>query len=360
MGDRSRARRAVALVTYATHPAPTDDDQLLVDALSRVGANAEPTVWSDPDVDWCSYDAIVVRSCWDYFLRPAEFLAWLARLEAQGAPLFNTVDVVRWNSDKTYLRDLEARGVPIVPTRWIARDERPSLSDLRRDTGWSELVVKPAISGSAHETWRSSSPASADDDARLHRMTASGDVLVQPFVSGIAEHGEWSIVFIGGEYSHSVLKRPRSGEFRVQIEHGGTFASLQPPTGVLRQAAAALAAAPDADEPTLYARVDGCVIDGTFVLMELELIEPVLFLGTSSGAADRLALAILARIDQRAAVTRQITLPTSSATSSAPRASIATPTGRPSAPPSSSRNPVSTSIGAPAGRPAAKGTKTTL
>jgi hypothetical protein len=359
MDDLGFAPADVALVTYAALPTPTADDQLLVGALHQRGVRAEAAVWSDPDVNWGSYDAIVVRSCWDYFHRPTEFFAWLARLEAQGAPLLNGVDVVRWNADKRYLRDLEARGVSVVPTHWIARGQQTSLAEIRRETGWSELVVKPAISGSAHETWRSS-PTTEADDARLSRMTVSGDVLVQPLVERIAEHGEWSIVFIDGAYSHAVLKRPRAGEFRVQIEHGGTFAPAEPPAEVLRQAAVALGAAPTRDAPSLYARVDGCVVDGVFVLMELELIEPVLFLATSSGAADRLALALLARIAQRAKVTRQITLPTSSATSSAPRASIATPTGRPSASPFSLRNPVSTSTGAPDGLPAAKGTKTTL
>jgi glutathione synthase/RimK-type ligase-like ATP-grasp enzyme len=296
MVERSTARREVALVTYAGLPGLTDDDRLLADSLRERGARATPVVWSDPGVDWSTFAAVVVRSCWDYFLRADEFFAWLATLEAQRATVINPVRTLRWNAEKTYLRDLETRGIAVVPTHWMESGATESLDDIRRRTGWSELVVKPAISGSAHETWRASPGAAHADDARLGAMTATGCVLVQPLVDVIAEEGEWSIVFIDGEYSHAVLKRPRSGDFRVQIEHGGTVEPLEPPAAVIAQARAALDAAPDERGPTLYARVDGCVVDDELLLMELELIEPVLFLGTAPGAADRLADAVLARL----------------------------------------------------------------
>jgi hypothetical protein len=360
MADEHGSARRVALVTYAELPELTEDDRLLVAALEREGASVHPVVWSDAGVDWTWFDAIVVRSCWDYFHRPDEFFAWLARLEEERAHVLNPAPLLRWNARKTYLRDLQSRGVTIVPTHWLARGEAASLRAIRRDTGWTELVIKPAMSGSAHETWRSSAGDEARDDIRLGAMASHGDVLVQPLVDEVVAEGEWSIVFLDGRYSHAVLKRARVGDFRVQIEHGGTFAASEPPADIVAQAAHALNSAPLGDEPSLYARVDGCVVDGRFVLMELEVIEPVLFLGTSDRAAERLALAIVARLDQRAALTRQTVLPTSSATSSAPRESIATPTGRPRASPSSLRKPVSTSTGVPAGLPPAKGTKTIL
>jgi glutathione synthase/RimK-type ligase-like ATP-grasp enzyme len=359
MADLHQRARRVALVTYAELPGLTDDDRLLAEALTERGADVEAAVWSDHGIDWPSFDAVVVRSCWDYFHRPDEFLRWLSRLEAEGAHVLNPAPLLRWNARKTYLRDLESRGIAVVPTHWLARGEASSLAATRRDAGWSELVIKPAISGSAFDTWRSSPGDEARDDLRLAAMTARGDVLVQPLLDEIASDGEWSLVFVDGVYSHAVLKRTREGDFRVQIEHGGTFAATEPPRDVIDQSAAALRAAPLDDSPALYARVDGCVVDGRLMLMELELIEPVLFLGVSAAAARRLAAAILSRADQRAALTRQIVLPTSSATSSAPRESMATPTGRPLALPSSSRKAVSTSIGTPDGLPPVKGTKTT-
>jgi glutathione synthase/RimK-type ligase-like ATP-grasp enzyme len=294
MVERMDAGPSIALVTYEPLPALTDDDRLFASALEVRGTHVVPVVWSDERVEWGSFDAVVVRSCWDYFLRAGEFFAWLARLERERAVVFNDVRTLRWNADKTYLRDLERLGVPVVPTHWMASGAVESLRDIRRRTGWSELVVKPSISGSAHETWRASPGDEHADDARLGAMTASGGVLVQPLVDVIADEGEWSIVFIGGEYSHAVLKRPRSGDFRVQIEHGGSVERTDPSSELVAQARAALLAAPTT--PTLYARVDGCVVDDELLLMELELIEPVLFLGTSAGAADRLADAVLARL----------------------------------------------------------------
>jgi glutathione synthase/RimK-type ligase-like ATP-grasp enzyme len=290
----------VALVSSVDLPGLTDDDRLFASALRERGALVQPTVWSDPAVDWSSFDAVVVRSCWDYFLRADEFFGWLSLLDARRARVCNPVRTLRWNAEKTYLRDLEARGIPVVPTHWMESGATESLGDIRRRTGWSELVVKPAISGSAHETWRTSPGAEQDDDARLGAMTASGCVLVQPLVDVIASDGEWSIVFIDGEYSHAVLKRPRSGDFRVQIEHGGTFEPASPPDAVIAQASEALRGAPAERDEMLYARVDGCYVDDVFLLMELELIEPVLFLGTSPGAANRMADALLARVDRRA------------------------------------------------------------
>ena len=299
MVDRHSATPLVALVTYDGLPSCTADDQLLVDALASRGVRAVAAVWSDPAVQWGEYSAVVVRSCWDYFLRADEFYAWLARLESCGTRMFNDVRVLRWNAEKTYLRELESRGVAVVPTHWMEEGATASLRDIREATGWSELVVKPAISGSAHETWRASPGGERVDDARLDAMTSTGRVMVQPLVDVVADDGEWSLLFIDGVYSHAVLKRPRSGDFRVQLEHGGSVAAIEPASSLVAQAADALRAAPTTDGVApLYARVDGCVVDGQLLLMELELIEPVLFLGTSEGAADRLADALVSRLTQ--------------------------------------------------------------
>jgi glutathione synthase/RimK-type ligase-like ATP-grasp enzyme len=302
MAEPSGTQPVVALVSHAGLPELSDDDRLLTASLHARGAHTSAVVWSDPDVDWTAFDAVVVRSCWDYFLRADEFFQWLSRLESIGAHVLNPVRTLRWNAEKTYLRELESAGIPVVPTHWIEPGSTESLRDIRRRTGWSDLVVKPAISGSAHKTWRSFPGEERRDDARLRAMTAMKCVLVQPLVDVITADGEWSIVFIDGEFSHAVLKRPRSGDFRVQIEHGGTFVPAVPPGAVIAQARAALHAAPTERAEMLYARVDGCVVDDELLLMELELIEPVLFLGTSPGAAERLADAVLARIRCRAAL----------------------------------------------------------
>ena len=286
----------VALVTYDARPHPTEDDSLFADALSARGVVVHAVPWSDASVRWAEYEAVIVRSCWDYFLRADEFHAWLDRLERENARVMNDVRTLRWNADKTYLRELEERGVPIVPTWWINRASAVSLGELRRRTGWSELVVKPTVSGGAHRTWRAVAEAERDDEARLAAMVRDGPVMVQPLLAEIERHGEWSLMFLAGSYSHAVLKRPREGDFRVQRDHGGSLKPAEPSPGLIAAATRVLDAIPAGDEPPLYARVDGCVVDGALLLMELEVLEPELFLRCAAEAPARLAEALLARL----------------------------------------------------------------
>jgi glutathione synthase/RimK-type ligase-like ATP-grasp enzyme len=297
MADRQLAGRDLALVTYDVRPELSDDDRLLADALSTRGATVHAVPWSDRTAHWSAYDAVVVRSTWDYFLRADEFHAWLDRLQADGARVHNDARILRWNADKAYLRDLDARGVPIIPTRWLERGSAPSLGELRRATGWSELVVKPTVSGGGHRTWRAVPGTETNDDSRLAEMVDDGAVMVQPLVNAVERDGEWSLVFFDGRYSHAVLKRPRSGDFRVQREHGGSFAPAEPTSAVIAAAERAIAAVPVAGEAPLYARVDCCVVEDELLLMELELLEPELFLRCAPEAAGRLADALLARLD---------------------------------------------------------------
>lgn len=283
----------LALATCARFPALSDDDWRLQRALARRGVAAVPAVWDDPALDWREFEAVVIRSTWDYHLRLAAFDRWIGRLEREGVPLWNPPDVLRWNTRKTYLLDLQAAGIPIVPTRFVPPD-RGRLAAALDDAGWDEVVVKPVVSASAHETWRTNRDALASDGAPLR---ASGDepVMVQPFLPDIQRGGEWSLCFFGGAYSHAVIKRPRLGDFRVQSDHGGVYERATPPAALVEAAGAALAASRCR---TVYARVDGCLVDDVFLLMELELLEPGLFLGTEAGAASRLADAVIRAVRQ--------------------------------------------------------------
>ena len=291
-----RAQRDVALVTYDAHPEPTDDDRLLADALKARGVSVHAVPWTRPATRWSAYDAVVVRSTWDYFHRSREFHDWLDGLEAEGARVHNDVRILRWNADKSYLRELEARDIPVIPTRWLDVGAATSLRELRRESGWSELVVKPTVSGGAHRTWRSTVDAEATDETRLAEMIDAGAVMVQPLVEEIERDGEWSLVFFAGAYSHAILKRPRSGDFRVQREHGGTVETAEPTASMITAAERALAAIPFGVAAPLYARVDGCSVNGALRLMELEVLEPELFLRCAPNSADRLADALLARM----------------------------------------------------------------
>ncbi len=285
----------IALVTYDKLPSLADDEAPLIASLARLGVRAEPAVWDDDAVDWRRFDAAVIRSCWDYHLRPTEFFAWVDRVERLGVAIWNPSPVLRWNARKTYLRDLAAAGVRTVPTVWVdssAADDEQTLSTTLEHAGWNDAVVKPVVSASAHDTWklsRADADADSEHDVRLRRVAATHGAMVQPLVPEIVTDGEWSLQFFGGVFSHAVVKRAAPGEFRVQREFGGTFERVDPSTAVLQQAEAALRAAPGR---TVYARVDGVVIGGELTVTELELLEPALFLDADPAAADRFAAAI--------------------------------------------------------------------
>src|SRR6266404_3344198 len=155
--------KRIALATYAKQPSLNEDDLLLVPALREFDVTAVPAVWDSPEVCWEEFQGVVVRSCWDYHHRLEEFLAWVTRLERAEVPLWNSPALLRWNSHKGYLRDLAARGVPIVPTRWLGRGRQVGLAQLLRDERWGDAVVKPAVSASATDTWRTSAATAGAD-----------------------------------------------------------------------------------------------------------------------------------------------------------------------------------------------------
>jgi glutathione synthase/RimK-type ligase-like ATP-grasp enzyme len=285
--------RRVALATYDAAPDLAPDDQLLAAALERAGIRASPAVWSDRSVDWRSFDAVVIRSCWDYHRRHGEFVAWLDALDASRRPVWNPTPMVRWNSDKRYLIDLAQRAVATVPTRIVERGSPVRVSDVVHAEGWTRFVVKPAVSASAHETHALELPLGADDRAAIERVVANGDALVQPFVDEVTTDGELSLIFFDGEFSHAAIKRSRRGDFRVQTEHGGTVARIDVVPSIVAEARRSLDAL---DELPLYARVDGVGDERSFRLMELELIEPNVFLAVADGSANRFAAAIAGRL----------------------------------------------------------------
>ncbi len=282
----------VALATYAGAPELAADDRLLAAALARAGVRTTPAVWSDASVNWKTFDAVVIRSCWDYHRRHAEFMAWLDHLDAAGCRVWSPTSVVRWNSDKRYLVDLASRGVATVPTRIVERGSRHVI-DVPRAEGWARFVVKPAVSASAYETHALSLPLADGDQAAIDRVVAQGDVLVQPFLDEVPTDGELSLIFFDGVFSHAAIKRTRHGDFRVQTEHGGTVAPVDVLPAIVARAKASLDVL---DEVPLYARVDGVGDERSFRLMELELIEPNVFLAAAQGSADRFARAIVRRL----------------------------------------------------------------
>ena len=280
----------IALATSAAFPELHPDDLPLVAALQAAGLDPVVRVWTDPSVDWSSFDAVLLRSVWDYHTRYVEFAEWLGLLDKAEVPVFNDSELVRWNADKSYLLELRERGVAIVPTQIAAG---PCLREVITGLTGQEIVVKPTVGANALQTIRGI--AGSDELSRAMDDLPEAVYLVQPFLPEIQSEGEWSLLFIDGEFSHAVLKRPADGDYRVQLVLGGTSALAEAPSAV-REAAAAALAAVDTRRAPLYARVDGVVTGGRFLLMELELIEPYLYLLDFPAADDKLATALAARL----------------------------------------------------------------
>ena len=289
--------RRIAFVTSERVPEIHDDDRLVVDALRRRGFGVTAAIWNDPAVEWRRFASVVIRAAWDYHLDRARYAAWLRRCEAEAVNLWNPAPAVLANIDKRYLSGFAAAGVDVVPIEYVECGRRQSLRALLEARNWPRAVVKPAVSASAYGTWRTSLAAATDDQARFDDEVRQRSLLVQPFADEIVASGEWSVVFFDGEYSHAVLKKPAPGDFRVQEELGGHGDARDPAPALVEQARRVLS---HAAGPLLYARVDGIERDGRFVLMELEINEPFLYIGSSSGAAEKFADAIVRTITRTA------------------------------------------------------------
>jgi len=269
----------VALVTCADERYQEPEVHVAADALRAAGVSTDVVSW-DEDRDWGAYELVVVRTPWDYFDRVTQFLDWAARVERETS-LVNPADVLRWNSHKGYLAEFTAKSVPTVPTRLVPGPST-DVADQIREVPWEEIVVKPAVDGGARHAWRG-----LRDDPSLsrvaERLTEHGDVVVQPFVPAIVD-GERSLVFLGGRFSHAVRKVPKAGDYRSQRHLGGREVDHEPDSAELQVALAAMAAAPGR---LTYARVDLVEWEGAPVLIELEVIEPDLFLRDVPERVDR-------------------------------------------------------------------------
>jgi glutathione synthase/RimK-type ligase-like ATP-grasp enzyme len=286
-------KKTIALITWAGLPQGAHSEQLLIPLLAANGVAARMVDWRDPSARFNQFDLLVLRSCWDYHLHVQEFTEWLHRTK-RIAPILNYVDTVLWNSNKFYLRELQERGIPIVPTAFVSGDERIREALPAQMDSWEKVVVKPAISASAYKT-RVLERGDVPPVDVLADLMGDADFLAQQFVPEIQTEGEISFIYIDGAYSHAVCKRPARGDFRVQQEHGGTAELFDAPASLLHQARVIADLVPEVST-SLYCRLDAVEKDGELILMELELIEPELFLGLAEGAAESFADAVLRRL----------------------------------------------------------------
>lgn len=291
---------SVALATCAALPDLDDDDRLIAPALAALGIEAVPAVWDDPEVDWDGFDLVVLRNPWDYTERLAEFLAWAGRVPR----LVNPARVVGWNTDKWYLGELAEAGLPVVETTFLApgeRDHRP----LTR-----EVVVKPTVSAGARDTARfvpGQEAAAAEHVAAIH--ATRGTAMVQPYLDRVDEAGETALLHIGGAYSHAIRKGPLlagQGTVVADLYLEEDIAPREPSPAERAVAAAVMDEVARRFGELLYARVDLLLgDDGEPVLLELELTEPSLFLGTTPGGPERFAAAVQTLLSPSAACSRR-------------------------------------------------------
>jgi glutathione synthase/RimK-type ligase-like ATP-grasp enzyme len=294
----------IALVTAAGVDTGTLDDRVLADVLTvEHGVDVLMPRWDDPslsEAEWASFDAVCLRSCWDYHLRYDEFLDWFARVDRAGVRWINPAAGMRWNSHKRYLLDLRRDGVPIADLRFVPRGGACDLEALLAETGWTEVIVKPAVSASAYRTWRSSAVTPEVSRERLREMLAEGEAIVQRFVPEIV-NGELSLVFVEQDFSHAVRRKPTTGEFRTQREFGASIAMETPSAALLATARDALRVVNRFGAPCLT-RVDLVETGDGPIVMEVELIEPMLFFGYAPGSAARAASALVARMRAASAI----------------------------------------------------------
>ncbi|MCS4304500.1 RimK family alpha-L-glutamate ligase [Chryseobacterium sp. BIGb0232] len=250
-----------------------DEDKELINFLKDKGLDVVPTIWNDKNVDWNSFDVAVVKSPWDYHNHLAEFLSWLDHLETLGVKVLNPVEIIKWNSDKHYLKDIADKQLPVIAAEYLEKGSsfNTHFFDLFNA---EKLVVKPCVSAGAQNTVTISRDNFDERSKEIDQFLKEQDYMVQPFVEEI-KNGEWSFLFFDGKYSHCSLKTPKQGDFRVQHYHGGSISYPTPDPMHIEQASVYLKNLP---QSTLYARVDGVLINNSFHLMELELIEPYLFL----------------------------------------------------------------------------------
>lgn len=282
---------------YLTMASPGDyvtDYDVSFPAMAARGWQVATVSWRDPTIEWNEFDAVYICTPWDYPDHLEQFIDVLARIEQSQAHLVNALSLVRWNLQKTYLRDLEERGAAIVPSLWCDDFEAVAMSGWFKSLGSDTLVIKPVVGVNATDTYVLHEPVDAALVTTLAGRFSDRPFFVQPFAHKIRSEGEYSLFFFSGQYSHAILKTPRPGDFRVQEEHGAHVRGITAPVALIETAEQVLSLV---EPQPVYVRVDFVRgNDGAYWLMELELIEPSLYLRMDDGAAARFAAAFDAHI----------------------------------------------------------------
>lgn len=278
----------IALVTceslgHYTANADTEDDRLNR-FLESKGHEVSFQVWTNEQVDWTQFDVLIIKSPWDYFDKIDAFYSWLDKVEQLNCRVLNPVETLRWNADKIYFKTMQEQGIEIVPTVWLEKGSTFDAENVFDELQSEKIIVKPRVSGAAKNTFALTLTEAKERSAEIQALLQEEPFMAQPFLEQINSQGEWSFLFFNGKYSHTVLKKAKEGDFRVQHFFGGSVHTPELPAQLL---ATAQTIADKFAKDCLYARVDGVELNGNLALMELELIEPFLFLSTSEGSLER-------------------------------------------------------------------------
>ncbi|MCJ8278086.1 MAG: hypothetical protein HRT44_06250 [Bdellovibrionales bacterium] len=271
----------IALLTCSNLDEFVNEEHHLEKALKDKGWDYDWIVWTESAPDWSFYDAVVIRTTWDYIQHKPKFLEYLKSIEDSGAKLFNGSDIVNWNSDKKYLKELEGKGVRIVPTRWGVDFSLDEFNELYQVFENNKMVIKPNVGAGAFKTFLIDQGDNSKIEEALSELKGI-EVMIQPYLTGVASEGEFSMHYFSGVHSHTILKTPKDGDFRSQEEFGSYVRRIDPEESLFEFADQVLK---EINEKLLYARVDIVRENGKFHLIELELIEPCLYFRTHEPSA---------------------------------------------------------------------------
>jgi len=278
--------KSIAIITYKDAPNLSPSDAVLVKIFERENINSTPILW-DSDTDWSQFESLIIRSCWDYHTRVAEFRNWCLMLKVKQITVWNPIDIVLWNHEKTYLKDLEVKGAKIIPTRWYEKGSLIDLKNIFKETGFEKIIIKPTIGASAHGVLLMDRNNAENMQAEVNLALENSGIMIQPFIKEVQTGGEISLMFAGKEYTHAIVKFPKPGH-HVGI-YDATVRLIEPDAAIIKEAKRIVEMI---DAPILYARVDGMITAGGFILNELELIEPYLFFDLYPKGAEKFVEAL--------------------------------------------------------------------
>ena len=260
-------------------------DNLIFRPLKNAGWDCDLVSWESLDIDWDQYKAVIIRSTWNYQEKYHSFIQVLNDITTSNAFLYNPIDIVKWNINKRYLKDLEEKNIQIVPSKWFTTFDSKEILNSFVNFKSKRLIIKPCISANADLTYILEQNSSIEILSKLKNDFKNKEFIIQPFIENIKSEGEYSLIFFGNILSHVLLKIPRTGDFRVQEEHGGILKSiLNPEIDLIKFGFKVIKNLP---KPCLYSRVDVVRFENKFLLMEVELIEPSLYFNMDLKSAQK-------------------------------------------------------------------------